>query len=106
MKLLIKITAVLITFVVFLNIIAELQVIKFAYNVKPAKSKAIIVLGCAVYGKNPSPFFKERLNEVIRFYKAGHGKHIIVSGGKGSGENISQAEAGKEYLLTHNIIYS
>ncbi|ORX23111.1 hypothetical protein BVF91_08715 [Thermoanaerobacterium sp. PSU-2] len=103
MKLLIKLTALLITFVVLLNIIAELQVITFAYNAKPVKSDAIIVLGCAVYGKNPSPFFKERLNEAIKLYKEGLGKYIIVSGGKGPGEDISEAEAGKEYLLKNGI---
>ncbi|KAA5806402.1 MULTISPECIES: YdcF family protein [Thermoanaerobacterium] len=103
MKLLIKLTALLITFVVLLNIIAELQVITFAYNAKPVKSNAIIVLGCAVYGKNPSPFFKERLNEAIKLYKEGLGKYIIVSGGKGPGEDISEAEAGKEYLLKNGI---
>lgn len=103
MKLLIKLTALLITFVLLLNIIAELQVITFAYNAKPVKSDAIIVLGCAVYGKNPSPFFKERLNEAIKLYKEGLGKYIIVSGGKGPGEDISEAEAGKEYLLKNGI---
>jgi DUF218 domain. len=103
MKLLIKITALLIIFVVLLNIIAELQVITFAYNAKPVKSDAIIVLGCAVYGENPSPFFKERLNEAIKLYKDGLGKYIIVSGGKGPGEDISEAEAGKEYLLKNGI---
>ncbi|MGJ7045762.1 YdcF family protein [Thermoanaerobacterium thermosulfurigenes] len=106
MKLLIKITALLITFVLLLNIIAELQVITFAYNAKPVKSDAIIVLGCAVYGKNPSPFFKERLNEAIRLYKKGLGKYIIVSGGKGPGEDVSEAEAGKEYLLKNGIPYN
>ncbi|WKV08602.1 YdcF family protein [Thermoanaerobacterium sp. CMT5567-10] len=103
MKLLIKITALLITFIVLLNIIAELQVITFAYNAKPVKSDAIIVLGCAVYEKNPSPFFKERLNEAIKLYKEGLGKYIIVSGGEGPGEDISEAEAGKEYLLKNGI---
>ncbi|MEG6566267.1 YdcF family protein [Thermoanaerobacterium saccharolyticum] len=103
MKLLIKITALLISFVVILNIIAEIQVITFAYNAKPIKSDAIIVLGCAVYGKNPSPFFKERLNEAIKLYKEGLGKYIIVSGGKGLGEDISEAEAGNGYLLKNGI---
>lgn len=103
MKLLIKITVLLIAFVVLLNIIAELQVITFAYNAKPVNSDAIIVLGCAVYGKNPSPFFKERLSEAIKLYKEGLGKYIIVSGGKGPGEDISEAEAGKEYLLKNGI---
>lgn len=103
MKLLIKITALLIGFVLLLNIIAELQVITFAYNAKPVKSDAIIVLGCAVYEKNPSPFFKERLNEAIKLYKEGLGKYIIVSGGEGPGEDISEAEAGKEYLLKNGI---
>ncbi|AFK86443.1 hypothetical protein V518_1638 [Thermoanaerobacterium aotearoense SCUT27] len=90
-------------FLIILNIIVEIQVIAFAYNIKPLKSDAIIVLGCAVYGENPSPFYKERLNEAIKLYKEGFGKYIIVSGGKGSGEDISEAEAGKKYLLKNGI---
>lgn len=103
MKLFIKITVFLMIFLIILNIIAEIQVIAFAYNIKPVKSDAIIVLGCAVYGENPSPFYKERLNEAIKLYKEGFGKYIIVSGGKGSGEDISEAEAGKKYLLKNGI---
>ncbi|WP_038069441.1 MULTISPECIES: YdcF family protein [Thermoanaerobacterium] len=103
MKLFIKITVFLMIFLIILNIIVEIQVIAFAYNIKPLKSDAIIVLGCAVYGENPSPFYKERLNEAIKLYKEGFGKYIIVSGGKGSGEDISEAEAGKKYLLKNGI---
>ncbi|ABY91951.1 MAG: hypothetical protein PWQ37_2816 [Candidatus Petromonas sp.] len=103
MKLLLRFIGVLIVIFVTVVITLEYQIISFALYEKPKKSDVIIVLGCAVYGKTPSPFFKERLDEALRLYKEGYGKYIIVSGGKGPGENISEAEAGKEYLLKNGI---
>lgn len=103
MKLLLRFIEILIVIFVTVVITLEYQIISFALYEKPKKSDVIIVLGCAVYGKKPSPFFKERLDEALRLYKEGYGKYIIVSGGKGPGENISEAEAGKEYLLKNGI---
>ncbi|HAA64998.1 MAG TPA: YdcF family protein [Thermoanaerobacter sp.] len=103
MKLLLRFIGILIVIFVTVVITLEYQIISFALYEKPKKSDVIIVLGCAVYGKTPSPFFKERLDEALRLYKEGYGKYIIVSGGKGPGENISEAEAGKEYLLKNGI---
>lgn len=78
-------------------------VVAFGYFSKPAKSDCIIVLGCMVYGQDPSPFLKERLNEAIRLYNSGYAGYIIVSGGQGKGENISEAEAMKIYLIEKGI---
>lgn len=103
MKLLLRFIGILIVIFVTVVITLEYQIISFALYEKPKKSDVIIVLGCAVYGNTPSPFFKERLDEALRLYKEGYGKYIIVSGGKGPGENISEAEAGKEYLLKNGI---
>ncbi|WP_425274184.1 YdcF family protein [Thermoanaerobacter wiegelii] len=98
-----KIVWLLLVLFIIIGIILEWQIISFAYNEKPKKSDVIIVLGCAVYGDIPSPFFKARLEEALRLYNEGYGRYIIVSGGKGPGENISEAEAGKGYLLKKGI---
>jgi len=86
-----------------ITMIIEIEILIFAYTAKPVKSDAIIVLGCAVYGDNPSPFFQARLDEALRLYKNGYANYIIVSGGKGPGELISEARAGKDYLTGKGI---
>jgi len=88
---------------IVIAIIIEGDVIWFGSKAKSKKSDCIIVLGCQVKGTNPSPFLQERLNVGIRLYKEGYSKYIIVSGGKGPGEDITEAEAMKKYLLDNGI---
>lgn len=85
------------------TIITAFQIIYFGESAKPQKSDCIIVLGCSVYGTTPSPFMIWRTEEALRLYKKGYGNYIIVSGGKGPGEDISEAEAMKRYLLSKGV---
>lgn len=78
-------------------------VIYFGYNSKPQKSDCIIVLGCKVYGTIPSPFLASRLDHAVKLYKEGYGNYIIVSGGQGAGEEISEAESMKRYLISKGV---
>lgn len=90
--------------VVFLfTLITEIQIIYFGENAKPQKSDCVIVLGCRVYGSTPSPFLLWRLNRGLELYDKGYGDYIIVSGGKGQGENISEAKAMKNYLVYKGV---
>lgn len=67
------------------------------------KCSAILVLGCRVRGETPSAFLMERTKHGAELFKKGYGEYIIVSGGKGSGENISEAEAMKRILIEEGI---
>ena len=67
---------------------------------------AIIVLGAAVHGKIPSLTLKRRLDAAAKCLKQNSNPSavIIVSGGQGNGENITEAEAMKNYLIqSHSI---
>jgi uncharacterized SAM-binding protein YcdF (DUF218 family) len=78
-------------------------IITTGIKARPVKSDGILILGCRVYGTIPSPMLKARLDEGLRLYKEGYGKYIIVSGGQGSGEAITEAEAMKNYLVSRGI---
>lgn len=67
------------------------------------KSDCIIVLGCQVRGTTLSQFLKQRLDKSIQLYNKGFAEYIIVSGGQGPGEDITEAEAMKNYLLSNGI---
>jgi len=56
-----------------------------------------IVLGAAVDGDRPSPVFKARIDHAIDLWRVGTVSHIIFTGGKGQGDNISEAEAARRY---------
>lgn len=93
------------TLLVFVLIVATLglHILDFAKESYPRPADCIIVLGCRVYGEKPGQILVARLNEGVRLYRQGFGHFIIVSGGRGRGENISEAEAMKRYLVDQGI---
>jgi uncharacterized SAM-binding protein YcdF (DUF218 family) len=80
-----------------------ISIIDMGLNAKPQKSDAIVVLGCRVYGTVPSPMLIERLNHGLELFSQGYGNYIIVSGGKGPGEDITEAEAMQTYLISKGV---
>jgi uncharacterized SAM-binding protein YcdF (DUF218 family) len=65
--------------------------------------EAAIILGAAVWGEEPSPALKERLNKGAELYQKGWVKYLILSGGKGTLKRKSEAIAMKEYLIKQGI---
>lgn len=103
-KLIPKFIALIVTFLVITFLFLGFQIKSFSKTAKPVKSDCIIVLGCSVYGKYPSPFLAARAEEGLRLYNNGYAKKIIVSGGQGKGEDISEALAMKNYLLSKGVV--
>lgn len=58
----------------------------------------MIVLGAGLRGEDVSPTLKARLDQAIAYYKLHPKTMIIVSGGQGPDEVISEAEAMRRYL--------
>jgi uncharacterized SAM-binding protein YcdF (DUF218 family) len=98
-RIIMSIAAVMIVVFLVCTILGVI-IFSFGMEAKPVKSDCIIILGCQVYGNEPSPFLKYRLEEGLRLYKLGYGRFIIVSGGKGAGEDIPEALAMRDYLIS------
>lgn len=64
---------------------------------------ALIVLGCGVRGDEPGTNLTERLERAVEYHKNNPGAVIVVSGGKGDGENLSEAAAMEKYLINHGV---
>lgn len=64
---------------------------------------ALIVLGAAVHGDTPSLVLHDRLDTAVFYHKKNPDALIVVSGGKGNGENITEAEAMERYLLDKGV---
>lgn len=64
---------------------------------------AIVVLGAAQYNGRPSPVLKARLNHAIALYRAGLAPLVVVTGGIGTGDRVSEATVGHRYLRTHLV---
>src|SRR5437870_3530069 len=62
-------------------------------------SDAIAVLGAAQYNGRPSPVFRARLDHAAALYQRGLAPVVLVTGGVGSGDTVSESEVGRRYLL-------
>jgi len=59
---------------------------------------AIAVLGAAQYNGRPSPVFRARLDHAATLYQRGLAPVVLVTGGVGTGDTISESEVGRRYL--------
>ena len=63
----------------------------------------VIVLGARTDGYDISDTLRLRLDEAINYYNKNQSVNIIVSGGIGKGETISEASAMKKYLVENSV---
>lgn len=64
---------------------------------------AIIVLGAAQYNGRPSPVLRARLDHAIGLYREGYAPLIVVTGGVGRGDTLSEALVGRRYLVAREV---
>lgn len=67
------------------------------------KEDAIIVLGAGLRGSRPSSTLKGRLQAAFEYHKENPDALIVVSGGKGHDEDITEAEAMEKYLVNLGV---
>jgi uncharacterized SAM-binding protein YcdF (DUF218 family) len=66
-------------------------------------SDAIVVLGSAQYNGVPSSIFEARLEHARTLYEAGVAPVIVTVGGKETGDQFTEAEAGRDYLANAGV---
>src|SRR5690348_13720411 len=59
---------------------------------------AIAVLGAAQYNGRPSPVFRARLDHAAGLLQRGLAPLVLVTGGVGAGDTVSESEVGRRYL--------
>lgn len=64
---------------------------------------AIVVLGAAQYAGRPSPVLKARLDHAIDLWKRGLAKRLVLTGGRGVGDTISEAAVGRRYMMKAGV---
>jgi uncharacterized SAM-binding protein YcdF (DUF218 family) len=64
---------------------------------------AIVVLGAAQYDGKPSPVLKARLDHAIELYRRGLAPALIMTGGIGPGDTVSEALVGKRYAVRSGV---
>jgi uncharacterized SAM-binding protein YcdF (DUF218 family) len=64
---------------------------------------AIVVLGAAQYNGRPSPVLRARLDHALGLYREGLSPLVLVTGGVGRGDTLSEATVARRYLIYHGI---
>ena len=68
---------------------------------QPAES--IIVLGAAQYDGHPSPVLRARLDHALELWNHRLAQVVILTGGTGLGDTISEAAVGRWYMRKHGV---
>lgn len=84
-------------------ILIELLVLVNLHTKPYARCDYVIILGCRVKGTEVSKSLKSRLDTALEYIQGNEKVQIIVSGGQGSGEDISEALAMKNYLVERGV---
>ncbi|WP_240622377.1 YdcF family protein [Staphylococcus lutrae] len=75
----------------------------FLHTRPTATHATIIVLGAGIYSENVTPMLQARLDRAITLSQSLKSDHIIVSGGQGPDEPISEALAMQRYLIQQGM---
>lgn len=84
-------------------VLLEYHILRCGYQVPTKEADYMIVLGAQVRGRKLTKSLKYRLDVAIDYAKEHKNIILIVSGGQGSGEDVTEAEAMKEYLCKAGI---
>ena len=79
------------------------RIVVFGNRVGDSSADTAIVLGAAAWGRNPSPVYRERINEATSLYKRGRVHWIIFTGGTRQPGFPSEAEVGRQFSARQGV---
>ena len=84
-------------------LVLEIPIVSSSRTDRDCKKDYLIVLGAEVVGNRPSRSLNYRINEAYSYLTEYPGSYAIVSGGKGEGENITEAQCMFDNLVARGI---
>ena len=81
----------------------EIQVIRWSRTDWETQPAAVVVLGAGVNGTEPSLSLLVRLEAALDYISDKPDIPIVVTGSKGPGEDISEAECMADWLIAHGV---
>ncbi len=83
--------------------VMEVLIIKDMRAVADSDREYVIVLGAQVRGTRITKSLRKRLDTALDYLEEHPDANVVCSGGQGRGEDLSEAEAMKNYLMEHGI---
>lgn len=65
--------------------------------------QTMVILGCQIHDWGPSVMLQDRLDRALDYLEDHPEMTVVVSGGQGPGEPISEAQGMADYLIDHGI---
>lgn len=84
-------------------VVAEILIVGGGESDAGPGADYVIVLGAALHGETPSKILDGRLEAALDYLERNPDTKAVLSGGQGSGEDISEAEAMRRYLEAGGI---
>lgn len=84
-------------------VISVLAVVFWGARDMARPADAIVVLGAAQYAGRPSPVLKARLDHALSLWKQGLAQRLVLTGGRGTGDTISEAAVGRRYVMRAGV---
>ena len=84
-------------------VVLSIQTVVFSRKYSERPSDAAIVLGAAVQSGRPSPVYAARLDHAIDLHRRGIVRVLILTGGVGKGDSISESGAGAAYAIARGV---
>ena len=94
---------VIVSALLLIIIFTATSIYTYGSQSKEIKADVAIVLGAAVWGNQPSPVFRERINHAVNLYKNGNVSKVIFTGGVGENDKIAEATVGKNYAISKGV---
>lgn len=79
-------------------VVVETIIIRYGATVPSPGADYVLVLGCQVKGTNPTYALTKRLDAAYDYLMDNPDTMVILSGGQGPGEDVTEAHAMAEYL--------
>jgi uncharacterized SAM-binding protein YcdF (DUF218 family) len=98
-----RLLAVGLTLVVLSFALVETFILINTRSEDGVRADYVIILGAAVKGDTVSLLLKERLDKGIAYLKDNPQAKVVVTGGRGLGEQVTEAEAMRRYLVAGGI---
>lgn len=74
-----------------------------SYDHVRGEPQVMVILGCQVKSWGPSILLQDRLDKALGYWKENPDITIVVSGGQGPDEHISEAQAMYDYLVENGV---
>ena len=84
-------------------VIIEALILQSAISKHRDKTDYLMILGAGLRGEVPSTALYQRLDASLEYIELNPNVKIVVSGGRGPGETITEAEAMKRFLIKHGV---